>query len=167
MPGDCGGSGEAPEIPIALVDYYLPVGDTGFQFVAALQAELRSWGPVFTTVATQAAYRRAGSTLAHMALVSGQTFLFLRLAVAYTQAQVATLLGVTVPEVQAWESGAVPIPTNLWYEMGAEVCRVDRRQFTPYPTLPGIDLRPRVVRVFPDIPLPSMPPSVDPCACPC
>lgn len=155
------------EPEIALVDYYMPVGSTGFRFVAALQAQLRAWGPVFSTVATQAAYLRAGSTLAHMALVSGQTFQFLRLSVAYTQAQVASFLGVTLPEVQAWESDTTPVPTNLWYELAAEVCRVDRRQFTPYMTLPSVDLRPRVVRVFPDIPYPSTSPSVSPCPCPC
>ena len=161
----CSATVNEPEI--ALVDYYMPVGDTGFQFVAALQAQLRAWGPVFATIATQAAYRRAGSTLAHMALVSGQTFLFLRLSVAYTQAQVATLLGVTVPEVQAWESDTTPVPTNLWYELAAEVCRVDRRQFTPYTTLPAVDLRPRVIRVFPDIPQQSTGSSVSPCSCSC
>jgi hypothetical protein len=155
------------EPELALVDYYMPVGSTGFRFVAALQAQLRAWGPVFSTVATQAAYRRAGSTLAHMALVSGQTFQFLRLSIAYTQAQVAVLLGVTVPEVQAWESDATPVPTNLWYELAAEVCRVDLRQFTPYVTLPPVDLRPRVVRVFPDIPQQSTASNVSPCPCPC
>ena len=150
---------------IALVDYYMPVGDTGMQFVAALPATLRSWGPVFTTRSTQAAYVRAGSTLAHMALVDGQTFLFLRIAINYTQAQTAAFLGVTVPTIIAWESGATPVPTNLWYQMGDKVCEVDRRAFTPYPTLTGVDLRPRIIRVRPDIPFP--PPVIPPKPCPC
>jgi hypothetical protein len=161
----CAPTNYEPEI--ALVDYYMPVGVTGFQFVAALEAQLRAWGPVFSTVATQAAYLRAGSTLAHMALVAGPTFEFLRLAVAYTQAQAAAFLGVPLATVQAWEAGTEPVPTNLWYEMAAEVCRVDKRQFTPYATLPPVDLRARVVRVFPDVPRPSTPYTPSPCPCPC
>lgn len=155
------------EPELALVDYYMPVGNTGFRFVAALEAQLRAWGPVFSTIATQAAYRRAGSTLAHMALVAGSTFEFLRVSIEYTQADAAAFLGVTVPDVQSWESGVVPVPTSLWYEFATEVCRVDSRQFTPYLTLPHVDLRPRIIRVFPDIPRQSTGSSVLPCPCPC
>ena len=152
------------ELPVALVDYEMPVGNTGIVFVAALEAQMASWGPVFSTVSTQAAYRRAGSTLAHMALVTGETFEFLRHALQMTPAQAAAYLGVTLSQIQAWEAGQEVVPTHLWYHMADRVCEVDGREFTPYMTLTEPDFRPRRIRVFPDIPRPShnMP---DPCAC--
>lgn len=149
------------------MDYYMRVGTTGIRFVAALQATLRDWGPVFSTTDTQAAYRRAGSTLAHMALIDSQTFGFLRLAAGYSLAETATVLGVTVPEIQAWENGVVPVPINIWYALGAQVCALDKRTFTPYPTLPPLDLRARVIRVRPDVPRVSTQKPLNPCSCAC
>jgi DNA-binding XRE family transcriptional regulator len=161
----CGAGGDEPKV--ALVDYYMTVNQTGLRFVAALQAQLRSWGPVFPTLMTKAAYRRAGSTLAHMALISGHTFEFLRVAIEYTQADAAALLGVTVADVVAWESGAVEVPLNLWYHMAEKVCQMDGRLFTPYLTLPDQTLRPNVIRVHPDFPLQSSARSGSPCPCRC
>lgn len=159
----CGAEQEDPII--ALVDYYMSVGTTGIKFVAATQAQLRSWGPVFSTLDTQAAYRRAGSTLVHMALIDSQTFGFLRLAAGYTLAEEAVILGVTVPEIQAWEAGTTPVPINTWYALGAQVCALDKRVFSPYPTLPPVDLRPRVIRVRPDFPRVSTQKPLNPCLC--
>lgn len=144
-----------PDLPIALVDYEMPVGNTGIIFVAALEARIASWGPVFDVIATQAAYRRAGSTLAHMALVAGSTFEFLRHALAYTVPETAAYLGVSVATVLDWEAETTPVPTHLWYQMGDSVCELDQRGFTPFITLPPLDLRARRIRVHPDIPRPS------------
>ena len=167
MPGECGSCGGTLETPIALVDYYMPVGETGLQFVAALQAQMLSWGPSFSTVATQAAYRRAGSTLAHMALVAGSTFQFIRNAIPFTQAEAAAFLGVTVPQIVAWEDGVSEVPLDLWYHLADKVCQVDRRAFTPYLTLPTRSIQAYVVRVHPDVPFQGQPPSSSPCHCPC
>lgn len=152
------------EPPVALVDYEMPVGQTGIFFVAALEARMMSWGPVFNTVATQAAYRRAASTLAHMALVSGATFEFLRVGAGMTQAEVASLLGTTSFTVAAWENGTQTTPTHQWYLLADKVCALDKREFCPYLTLPEQDFRPRRIRVHPDIPrLNASPPPAPPC----
>ena len=154
-----------PELPIALVDYEMPVGNTGIIFVAALEARIASWGPVFDVVATQAAYRRAGSTLAHMALVAGSTFEFLRHAAAYTVPETAAYLGVSVSTVLDWEAETTPVPTHLWYQMGDRVCEMDQRGFTPFITLPTLDLRARRIRVHPDIPRTSQVQEAPDCLC--
>lgn len=151
MPNDCGGS-VPEELPVALVDFEMPVGTTGIVLVAALEARMASWGPIFSTVATQAAYRRAGSTLAHMALVSGPTFAFLRASAALTVAETASFLGVPSSTIGAWEDGTVPVPTNAWYLLADKVCAMDGREFCPYLTLPDPDFRARRIRVHPDIP---------------
>lgn len=152
---------------IALVDFYMPVGTTGIQFVAALEAVMRSWGPVFALPATKAAYRRAGSSLAHMALVDGQTFRFMRVAAEMTPLDAAAFLDVPVGTILAWEDDVEPIPTEQWYRMGERICQLDGRQFTPYLTLPTVDLRPRIIRVRPDVPREGVPYSNPLCPCPC
>lgn len=143
------------ELPIALVDYEMPVPSTGIVFVAALEARMASWGPVFSLDATKAAHRRAGSTLAHMGLVGGGTFEFIRHALELTISDAAIYLGVTVGVIQSWEDGSVPVPTHLWYQMGDRICEVDGRGFTPYITLPKLDFRERRIRVHPDVPRPT------------
>lgn len=140
------------DLEIALVDFEMPVGNTGIIFVAALEARMASWGPVFSTVATLAAYRRAASTLAQMALVAGSTFEFMRLAVPYSQSEAAAFLGVSQADVSGWEAGGSVIPTNLWYLLADKICDIDGREFCPFPTLPDLSFRPRRVRVYPDIP---------------
>lgn len=157
MPASSPGCGVAPpeELPLVLVDYTMPVGITGIVFVAALEARVTPNGPIFSTIAIQAAYRRAGSTLAHMALVSGPTFAFLRTASTFTQAEAATFLGVPTSTIEAWENGSVPVPTNTWYLLADKVCAMDGREFCPYLTLPNPSFRARRIRVHPDVPRPS------------
>jgi hypothetical protein len=156
-------------VPTALVDYYMPVGTEGFQFVAALMAYIRPWGPVFPVEFTRAAYLRAASTLAHMGIVRGETLTFLRDGAQLTQPQAASLLGVTLGDIVAWESNAAPIPRSIWDFMAHYVCDMDnRRGFTPNLDVSTSDFRARTIRIRPDIPYPDKPITFpcppDPCA---
>ncbi len=163
MTTPCGPTAE--EVEYVLVDFEMPVGRTGIIFVAALEARLTSAGPIFSTVATLAAYRRAASTLAHMGLVSGPTFEFMRHAIEFSTAQAGTFVGVPEATVVAWEAGSEPVPTNIWYLFADYVCAKDGREFCPYPTLPDLDFRARRVRVYPDIPRQSMQQYLPDCPC--
>lgn len=156
---------DVPDIEYLLVDFEMPVGQTGIVFVAALEARLMSWGPVFQTVATLAAYRRAASTLAHMALISGATFEFMRQAIEFSTAQAGAFVGVSEATVQAWEAGTEPVPTNIWYLFADYVCAKDGREFCPYLTLPEQDFRARRIRVYPDVPRTGTPQPPPDCPC--
>ena len=147
----------------------MPVGNTGIVFVAGLTGFRESDGSAqFIPGATAAAYRRAASTLAHMALVNGQTFQFLRLAQNLSTAQAATLCGVTESEITDWEDGTTPVPPSSWQTMADSAAKADQRAGIMWTALPNVDLRPRKIRVFPDIPYPGqvLPPS-NPCGDPC
>lgn len=151
-------------------DYYMEVAGFPIQFVAKLPATLQPWGPHFATVATQAAWRRAASTLAQMGLVRGYAMLFLRLGVPWQQSDVASFLGVSVPQVQAWEAETEEVPPSVWVALATYVAGLDGRysfhggQFCP----PGAGYQPRVIRVHPDIPQTPMQQQPDPCPpCPC
>lgn len=160
---DC--SVAVPERELVLVDFEMPVGNTGIVFVAALEAQMASWGPVFQTIATQAAYRRAASTLAQMALVHGATFEFMRHGAEYSIAGIAQFLGVSEATIEAWEAGTEVVPTNQWYLLADKICAMDGREFCPFLTLPALDLRARRIRVYPDVPRVSSAPTQSPCEC--
>jgi transcriptional regulator with XRE-family HTH domain len=85
-------------------------------------------------------------------MINGQFFAFIRQAIKQTQLDTATFLGVTVPEIQAWETGLVEIPRIMWTLLVDEACRIDH----PRPGLDELslaaDLRPRQIRIHPDIP---------------
>ena len=156
------------ECPITSADYYMPVGHGGFQFVAALMAYVRPWGPQFPVPFARKAYLRAASTLAHMAIVRGETFEFLRLGVQMSQADVAALLHVTLTDVQDWESGATPIGRDIWNTMAEYVCVRDSRGFSPDLAF-NDDFRARTIRVRPEAffpPQPYVPPACRPQPCP-
>lgn len=149
-------------IPI-VGDFYMPVGTTGITFVAALQGISSAAGPtIFDPADQDACLIRAASTLSRWGIIDGQFFAFIRQALKMSQADAAAFIGVTVPDVQAWENGTVEIPRDMWIMLADEVCRVDSR--------PGLvelalapDKRPRLIRIFPDIPqksgqLPYTPP---------
>lgn len=163
-------SGRSPDIELYdLIDFSMPVGNTGIVFVAGLTGFRESDGSAqFIPGATAAAYRRAASTLAHMALVNGQTFQFLRLAQNLSTAQAATLCGVTESEITDWEDGTTPVPPSSWQTMADSAAKADQRAGIMWTALPNVDLRPRKIRVFPDIPYPGqvLPPS-NPCGDPC
>lgn len=138
-------------IPI-VGDFLMPVGTTGIKFVASLQGISSAAGPtVFAQADQDACYVRAASTLGRFGMVHSQFFQFIRLALQMTEADAATFLGVTVPDIQAWEVGTTPIPRDMWVTLVDEICRMDAR--------PGLvnlaliqDLRPRLIRIQPDIP---------------
>ncbi len=156
----------APDIELyTLIDFQMPVGNTGIIFVAGLTGFRESDGSaLFIPGAVAAAFRRAASTLAHMALVSGQTFQFLRLAQNMTTAQAAALCGVPESEVTDWEDGTTPVPPSCWQTLADAAAAADQRQGIMWTALPNVDLRPRTIRIFPDVPyrgqvVPNCPPN--------
>jgi hypothetical protein len=139
-------------IPV-IADFLMPVGTTGISFVAQLQGISSAAGPSdFPQVARDASYLRAATTLGRWGIPNGQFFKFIREAIKQTQADTAAFLGVTVPEIQAWENGTVEIPRIMWSLLVDEACRLDH----PRPGLDELriapDLRPRQIRIHPDIP---------------
>lgn len=149
-------------IPI-VGDFLMPVGTTGIEFIAALQGISSASGPtIFAQDAMDASYVRAASTLGRFGMVYSQFFQFIRLALKFTELDAATFLGVTVLDIQSWEAGTVIIPWDMWIMLVDEVCRVDSR--------PGLDnlaliddLRPRQIRIRPDIPQKNEPQISVPC----
>ena len=141
-----------------LIDFTMPVGTLGIKFVAGLTGWRESNGTaLFVPGAIAAAYRRAASTLAFMMLVNGQTFQFMRQAIDLTTAQAATLCGVSPSEVSDWEDGTLPVPVSCWQAMADAACKADMRAGIVWTALPFVDLRPRVIRIYPDVPLPPQP----------
>jgi hypothetical protein len=145
-----------------LIDFSMPVGQTGIVFVAGLTGWRESNGTaLFVPGAVEAAYRRAASTLAFMALVHGQTFLFLRQAQNMSTAQAAALCGVTPSEVSDWEDGTLPVPVSCWQSIADSACKADMRAGITSTPLPYTNMRPRKIRVYPDVPgqpIPQPPP---------
>ena len=138
-------------IPV-VSDFYMEVGTTGLRFVAALQGVSTASGPTdFPSEATDAAYLRAGSTLARMGMVNGITFAFMRQAIKMSESDAATLLGVLVTDIQAWEAGITPIPMLMWKLLADEVCLRDSRPMASDLAITG-DMRARTIRITPDIP---------------
>jgi hypothetical protein len=149
---------------VGLFDIQMPVGDTGLIFIAAMPGRLYLWGPTFTPPVEHAAYLRAASTLVQMGLVRGETFAFLRYALQLSVADVAALYGVLEATVVGWEDNSIPIPQAVWNCFSYRVMLADGRAF---PANPAFDqsFRPRVIRVFPNIPM--VPQAQDsPPACP-
>jgi hypothetical protein len=161
--------GGLPDIELYdLIDFQMQVGNTGIVFVAAITGWRESDGTaLFIPGATAAAYRRAASTLAAMSLVAGSTFQFMRLAQNLSVDQAAILCGVDDATVNAWEAGTTPVPFSSWQYMADAACKADSRPGIVYTAPQGVDLRPRVIRVYPDVPglpLPPQPPAnCDPC----
>lgn len=148
-----------------LFDFRIPVGSTGIVFVAALQGLLTAQGPVFAQATQQAAFRRAGSTLAQWGIVSAPTFAFLAQAANLSATDLATRYGVSTPTVQDWLSGQTPVPVSVWQCLATLVCFIDGRNFLPGLAVSPTSLQPRVIRIFPSVPMPTMPQPL-PSACP-
>jgi hypothetical protein len=141
-----------------LIDFTMSVGTTGIKFVAGLTGWRESNGTaLFFPGAIEAAYRRAASTLAFMMLVNGQTFQFMRYAQNLSTAEAATLCGVSPSEITAWEAGTIPVPVSCWQAMADAACKADMRAGIVWTALPAVNLRPRTIRVYPDIPMPEQP----------
>jgi DNA-binding transcriptional regulator YdaS (Cro superfamily) len=136
-----------------LIDFSMPVGQTGIVFVAALTGWRESNGTaLFVPEAIEAAYRRAASTLAFMALANGPTFQFIRYSQHMSTAQAATLCGASPSDVTNWESGRVPVPVSCWQAMADAATKADMRASISWTPLPNADMRPRTIRIYPDIP---------------
>lgn len=181
--------GELPDLPIVvleatfpevvgrpgLFDFYMNVGNTGIVFIAALPGFLREWGAEFPQYAVDAAYRRAGSTLAQWGIVSGDTFGFLAQAAKLSVADLSARYGVPEVTLTAWINNQIPVEPSVWQCLAYLVCSLDGRNFLPNPpaSVPPPSLRPRQIRVFPTLPMSSMPQSAPPgcpppapCGCP-
>lgn len=151
-------------------DYYMQVPGLDIVFVAKLSALQRVWGPEFTVVAMKAAWLRAASTLAHMGLIRGLTFQFLRLGVPWLVSEAAAFLQVSDATVDAWEAETLPLPLHAYTALAAYVDQKDGRQSYPMGQVcrPPPSYRARVIRVYPDIPQQSHIDPPDPCPpCPC
>ena len=157
--------GGGPDIELYdLIDFTMSVGNTGINFVAGLTGwRERDGTALFLPGATDAAYRRAASTLAFMSLVSGQTFAFLRTAQNLTidaggdhlrgagddghrlgsRGRAGDHHGVA----DARRHGVQGRPTGGHH--------VDGRR--------AGQLRPRTIRIYPDIPYKAPPPCPPPC----
>ncbi len=134
-------------------DYFMPIGNTGVGFVAKLDATIRTWGLEFAPKDIHQAEIRAASTLAQTDLVRGQSFRFMRLAIPMTEAEVAVLIGTSVPEVQAWEAETVVLPNSAWVTLAHYVADLDGRDpWTALPASPRDNWQPRTIRVYPDFP---------------
>jgi hypothetical protein len=161
-----GGPTSTPDIELYdLIDFSMQVGDTGIVFVAGLTGWREADGSArFLPGAQAAAYRRAASTLAQMALVSGQTFQFLRLALNLSVAQAATLCGETESTITDWEDGTLPVPVSPWQCIADAAASADQRAGITWTALPSVNLRPRRIRIYPDIPYPGVKlPPPNPC----
>ncbi len=160
--------GGGPDIELYdLIDFTVQVGNTGINFVAGLTGWRESDGTaLFLPGACEAAYRRAASTLAFMALVSGQTFQFLRTAQNLTVDQAAAICGVTSIQIENWEFGTVPVIITAWQTLADMACKADQRAgISCTPIQPSF--RPRTIRIYPDVPYKNVQPApcgpCDPC----
>jgi DNA-binding transcriptional regulator YiaG len=158
--------GGLPDIELYdLIDFTMQVGNTGINFVAGLTGWRESDGTArFIPGAQEAAYRRAASTLAWMSLISGATFQFLRLALNLSVDQAAVLCGETPSTITDWEDGTLPVPVSPWQTMADAALKADSRAGITVTPLPAPNFRPRLIRIYPDIPYPVV---VPPPACPC
>jgi len=155
---------------IGLYDYLMTVGATGIEFMAAVPGRLQIWGPVFALNVQKAANLRAASTLVQMGLISGDTFAFMRQALGFSQSDIATMYGVTLATVIAWEGNSIPVPRANWACLAYRVCIADGRGM-PSDFALNPDFRARMIRIFPNIPMQAMqqpegppcPPLVVPC----
>jgi hypothetical protein len=151
---------------VGLYDYIIPIGSTGITFVAPIAGLLQPWGAVFQPAAMHLANLRAASTLCQWGLISGDIFAFERAAINLQQQDVANLLNVPLMTVEEWEADEVAVPRLMWQEIAARVCKQDQRYLPPELQLlnPPASYRGRVIRIFPNVPMPPQP--IEPTGCP-
>lgn len=139
---------------MGLFDYLMPVGTTGVVFVAAMPGRLYPWGPTFSAEVQRASNLSAASTLVQMGWISAQPLAFLRNALQMSQTDVATLEGVLLATVQGWEDGSVPVPRLVWRDLANRVMQQSGRSMPPDQAMCP-NMRPRKIRVFPNLPMVS------------
>jgi hypothetical protein len=150
---------------VGLFDIQMPVGDTGLIFIAAVPGRLYPWGVDFSPRVTHASYLRAACNLIQIGLRRGESFAFLRTALEMSQADVAAIYGVTTSEVMEWEDNTIPVPVHVWNCYSFRVMLADGMILPSNPAVcPSV--RPRVIRVFPNVPMPSQPQDYTSDSCP-
>ena len=144
---------DAPEEvgKLGLFDLLMPVGNTGLIFKAAVPGVLQRWGVKFSSEVGRAANLRAATTLIHMGLIRGESLVFIREALWLSPQELADSLGVVLSSVAAWESNAAVVPLHAWENLALLACFADGRTLPNHHALCP-DWRPRVIRVFPNIP---------------
>jgi hypothetical protein len=150
---------------LKLLDYLIPVGNTGIVFVAALSGVINPDGTLsFTPIQIEWAIHRAASQLSFMGLVRGDIFSFMRTSIPMSVADTATFFGITPDELLAWEARDVPLPVFAWEAMADLVCTLDHRPATHAMSVQP-DFRPRTIRIVPNVPgiSPQVPGGPPPC----
>lgn len=137
-----------------LFDLYMSVGNTGLVFMAAVPGVLFVEGPQFTEPVRRSAELRAATTLVQMGLIRGESFAFIREALRLTQQETADSIGVGAPTLIGWEQNMVGVPINAWTALAQRACLADGRALPSHHAL-FADWRPRVIRIFPNIPMRS------------
>lgn len=144
---------DAPEQvgKVGLFDFLMPVGATGLVFVAAVPGTLTAAGPRFTELVQHVANLRAATTLVQMGLIRGESFAFIREALQTSIQELAESSGVDASTVVGWETNASSVPFNAWAAIATRACLADGRAMPSHHAL-SPDWRPRLIRVFPNVP---------------
>jgi len=149
---------DAPEAvgKVGLYDLFMPVGVTGLVFVAAVPGTLFGDGPRFTDLVRRAANLRAASTLVQMGLIRGESMTFVREALCLSLQELAEQHGVAVSTVVDWENNTTQFPFTVWAGLSQRACVADGRAMPVHHALCP-DWRPRLIRVFPNVPATGTP----------
>lgn len=141
---------------IGLFDLLMPVGATGLVFTAAMPGRLYEWGASFTDEVHRVSNLRAATTLIQMGLIRGESLTFIREALRMSQQEMATLYGVALGTALGWENNSIPIPVNVWACLSYRACLADGRTL-PADRALDPSWRPRLIRVFPQMPMQGIP----------
>lgn len=146
-------------------DYEMFIGNSGISFVTQLPAIKRSWGLEFYQPDLKRANLIVAGYLGQMGLISKDTFEFQRFALELTQPAAATALGITLAEVQGYESG-VEIPVYVWNRLCILTCDKVIREFDLSLSLCPQDFRGRKIRITVD-PVQRPSNNISGCSTPC
>lgn len=138
---------------IGLFDIQMPLGNTGILFVAAVSGVLMPLGVIFTPLVTYRSYLAASTAIIRMGLIRGESFEFLRTTLSLSQSDIAVLYGVDQAAVVAWEANVVPVPWSVWSCLSYRVALADGVALPSHGTIDPPSWRPRLIRVFPNIPM--------------
>jgi hypothetical protein len=134
-------------LPEVIADYTMPVEGTGIIFVVALPARIALNGILlFQAQHTQFARWHAAADLGDMGLIHGATLRFMREAVPWTSAELATFLGVSEPEVLDWESGIASMSRDPWFSLAEHMRKLAGEYGPNTSALQVPDFRSRTIR---------------------